>query len=68
LADVLYVYPACADTLTRLGNFELLWKAQIQMEEADQRADPYGAASDRVWAFRVWAKARVARFGDGINP
>ncbi|MBZ5661665.1 MAG: class I SAM-dependent methyltransferase [Acidobacteriia bacterium] len=52
LVDLLYVNPACADTLTKNGNFELLWNAQIQMDEADQQADPYGAASDRVAAFR----------------
>ncbi len=52
LVDVLYVNPGCADTLTKAGNFKLLWSAQIQMDEADQQADPYGAASDRVSAFR----------------
>jgi SAM-dependent methyltransferase len=52
LVDLIYVNPACADTLTRKGNFRLLWDAQIQMDEADRRADPYGAASDRVSAFR----------------
>jgi SAM-dependent methyltransferase len=52
LLDLLYVNPACADTWTKEGNFKLLWNAQIRMDEADQRADPYGAASDRVAAFR----------------
>jgi SAM-dependent methyltransferase len=52
LVDLLYVNPACAETLIRQGNFKLLWDAQIQMDEADQRADPYGATSDRVSAFR----------------
>ena len=56
LVDLLYVNPACADTLTHRGFFRLLWNAQIQMDEADQRADPYGAASDRVSAFRYCAK------------
>jgi SAM-dependent methyltransferase len=56
LVDLLYVNPACADTLTHRGFFRLLWNAQIQMDEADQRADPYGAASDRVAAFRYCAK------------
>jgi len=56
LVDLLYVNPACADTLTRQGFFRLLWNAQIQMDEADQRADPYGATSDRVAAFRYCAK------------
>ena len=54
LIDILYVNPACADTLTRTGtgSFKLLWNAQIEMDEADQHADPYGARSDRVSAFR----------------
>jgi SAM-dependent methyltransferase len=79
LVDLLYVNPACADTLTRTGAgstrrrhsagfgasatwsppkegfFKLLWNAQIQMDEADQQADPYGAISDRVSAFRYCA-------------
>ena len=55
LVDLLYVNPACADTLTHQGFFRLLWNAQIQMDEADQRADPYGAKSDRVAAFRYCA-------------
>jgi len=55
LVDVIYVNPACADTLKRQGNFALLWNVQIQMDEADQQADPYGAASDRVTAFRFRA-------------
>ena len=56
LVDLLYVNPACADTLTRQGNFKLLWNAQIKMDEADRQADPYGAISDRVSAFRFcWA-------------
>jgi SAM-dependent methyltransferase len=55
LVDLLYVNPACAETLIRRGNFKLLWDAQIQMDEADQGADPYGAASDRVSAFRFCA-------------
>lgn len=52
LLDLLYVNPACADTITHQGFFGLLWNAQIQMDEADQKADPYGATSDRVAAFR----------------
>jgi SAM-dependent methyltransferase len=55
LVDLLYVNPACADTLTHQGFFGLLWNAQIQMDEADQKADPYGARSDRVAAFRYCA-------------
>ena len=61
LADILYVNPACGDTLTRHGNFRLLWNEQIQMDEADQRADPYGAASDRVSAFRFCTGKEAAR-------
>jgi SAM-dependent methyltransferase len=55
LLDLLYVNPACAETLIRHGNFKLLWNTQIQMDEADQQADPYGATSDRVAAFRYCA-------------
>jgi SAM-dependent methyltransferase len=57
LADLIYVNPACAETITRNGNFKLLWNAQIQMDEADRKADPYGAASDRVSAFRFYTQA-----------
>jgi SAM-dependent methyltransferase len=57
LADILYVNPACADTLIRYGNFKLLWNAQIEMDEHDQQADPYGAVSDRVAAFRYGTHA-----------
>jgi SAM-dependent methyltransferase len=53
IVDLLYVNPACADSLTRSGLFKLLWDTQIEMSEADHRADPYGAASDRVSAFRI---------------
>jgi SAM-dependent methyltransferase len=60
LVDILYVNPACADTLTRHGNFRLLWNEQIQMNDSDQKADPYGAASDRVCIFRFWAGKEVA--------
>jgi SAM-dependent methyltransferase len=56
LVDILYVNPACQDTLARQGNFKLLWNAQIQMDEADQLADPYGVASDSVSAFRYCDK------------
>jgi 16S rRNA G966 N2-methylase RsmD len=52
LVDLLYVNPGCAETLTGSGNFKLLWSAQIEMDDADRQADPYGAASDRVAAFR----------------
>jgi hypothetical protein len=52
LVDVLYVNPGCAETLTRQGTFKMLWTAEIPMDESDRQADPYGAASDRVSAFR----------------
>jgi SAM-dependent methyltransferase len=52
LADLIYVNPGCADTLTRQGLFRLLWNEQFEMDENDRRADPYGATSDRVCAFR----------------
>jgi SAM-dependent methyltransferase len=55
LVDILYVNPACADTLTHQGFFKLLWNVPIQMDEADQMADPYGVTSDRVSAFRFCA-------------
>jgi hypothetical protein len=54
LADLLYVNPACAERLARQGLFKLLWNEQIEMDEADQQADPYGATSDRVSAFRFF--------------
>jgi SAM-dependent methyltransferase len=63
LVDLLYVNPACADTLTGPANYKLLWNAQIRMDVPDQRADPYGAVSDRVAAFRF----RAARPG-GTSP
>jgi hypothetical protein len=55
LLDLLYVNPACAETLIRQGNFKLWWNTQIQMDETDHQADPYGATSDRVSAFRYCA-------------
>ena len=51
LVDVLYVNPACAETLLHQGNFVLQWNQQIPMNKADQQADPYGAIADRVSAF-----------------
>jgi SAM-dependent methyltransferase len=52
-ADLLYVNPTCTDTLTASGLFVRLWTARIQMDEADQRADPYGTNSDLVSAYRL---------------
>jgi SAM-dependent methyltransferase len=53
LADLLYVNPTCTDTLTSQGLFVRLWTARIPMDEADQRADPYGTTSDLVSAYRL---------------
>ena len=56
LVDVLYVNPGCAEALTGLGSFKQLWTAEIPMDDADWKADPYGAASDRVSAFRYFGE------------
>lgn len=53
LIDILYVNPTCTDALTSQGRFIHLWTVRIQMEEADQKADPYGTDSDLVSAFRL---------------
>jgi SAM-dependent methyltransferase len=53
LADLLYVNPTCADTLSRLGKFTLLWTTRIEMDEPDREADPYGTDFDRVSAYRL---------------
>jgi hypothetical protein len=55
LLDVLYVNPGCADRFTNRGIFKLLWTAEIPMDQADRRADPYCASSDRASAFRYSA-------------
>jgi SAM-dependent methyltransferase len=52
LIDVLYVNPTCTDVLTSTGAFSRLWTARIQMDEADQKADPYGTSTDLVSLFR----------------
>ena len=57
LIDILYLNPACTDALVQGGSFKLLWDALIKMGDADQQADPYGATSDRVSAFRFCAKS-----------
>jgi hypothetical protein len=51
--DLLYVNPTCTDTLTSQGLFTRLWTARIPMDEADQKADPYGTSSDLVSVFRL---------------
>ena len=53
LVDLLYVNPTCTDTLTSQSLFVRLWTARIQMDEADQKADPYGTTSDLVSAYRL---------------
>jgi SAM-dependent methyltransferase len=53
MMDLLYVNPTCANTLTSQGLFVRLWTARIQMDEADQAADPYGTTSDLVSAYRL---------------
>jgi SAM-dependent methyltransferase len=53
LVDLLYVNPTCTDTLTSHGLFVRLWTARIPMDEADQKADPYGTTSDLVSVYRL---------------
>jgi SAM-dependent methyltransferase len=53
LVDLVYVNPTCTDTLTSQGLFVRLWTARIPMDEADEKADPYGTTSDLVSAYRL---------------
>jgi SAM-dependent methyltransferase len=53
LVDLLYVNPTCTDTLTSQGLFVRLWTERIPMDEADQKADPYGTTTDLVSAYRL---------------
>jgi SAM-dependent methyltransferase len=53
LVDLLYVNPTCTDALTSQGLFARLWTARIPMDEADQKADPYGTSTDLVSAYRL---------------
>jgi SAM-dependent methyltransferase len=53
LVDLLYVNPTCADTLAAQGLFRRLWTARIDMDKADQNADPYGTTSDLVAGYRL---------------
>ena len=57
LIDILYVNPACSDALVQRGIFKLVWNAQIAMDDADCEADPYGARSDQVSAYRLCAQS-----------
>ena len=52
LVDLLYVNPTCTDVITASGGFSHLWTVRIEMNEADQKADPYGTSNDLVSAFR----------------
>ena len=51
--DLLYANPTCADVLSRRGNWVLLWTDRIDMDAADQAADPYGTTFDRVSCYRL---------------
>jgi SAM-dependent methyltransferase len=51
--DLLYTNPICADALSRRRGVSLLWTARIDMDEADQAADPYGTTFDRVSCYRL---------------
>jgi SAM-dependent methyltransferase len=53
LVDLLYVNPTCTDALTSQGLFVRLWTARIPMDDADQKADPYGTSTDLVSAYRL---------------
>jgi SAM-dependent methyltransferase len=53
LVDLLYINPTCTDTLTAQGLFLRLWTARIEMDQADQNADPYGTSSDLVSCYRL---------------
>jgi hypothetical protein len=51
--DLLYANPTCADVLSRRGKWALLWTDRIDMDAADQAADPYGTTFDRVSCYRL---------------
>jgi hypothetical protein len=53
LVDLLYVNPTCGDTLAAQGLFTRLWAGRISMDDADQKADPYGTTSDLVSIYRL---------------
>jgi SAM-dependent methyltransferase len=53
--DILYVNPTCADVLSRRRKWVLLWTDRIDMDAADQLADPYGTTFDRVSCYRLRA-------------
>jgi SAM-dependent methyltransferase len=51
--DLLYANPTCADVVSKRGKWTLLWTDRIDMNEADQLADPYGTTFDRVSCYRL---------------
>ena len=51
--DLLYANPTCADVVSRRGRWVLLWTDRIDMDAADQLADPYGTTFDRVSCYRL---------------
>jgi SAM-dependent methyltransferase len=51
--DLLYANPTCADVVSKRGKWVLLWTDRIDMDAADQAADPYGTAFDRVSCYRL---------------
>jgi len=53
--DLLYANPTCADILSKRGKWVLLWTDRIDMDAADQAADPYGTTFDRVSCYRLRA-------------
>lgn len=51
--DLLYANPTCADVVSKRGKWVLLWTDRIDMDAADQAADPYGTTFDRVSCYRL---------------
>jgi SAM-dependent methyltransferase len=51
--DLLYVNPTCADIISKRGKWVLRWTDRIDMDPADQFADPYGTTFDRVSCYRL---------------
>jgi SAM-dependent methyltransferase len=51
--DLLYANPTCADVVSKRGKWVLLWTDRIDMDAADEAADPYGTTFDRVSCYRL---------------
>jgi SAM-dependent methyltransferase len=51
--DLLYANPTCADVVSKRGKWVLQWTDRIDMDPADQAADPYGTTFDRVSCYRL---------------